>query len=32
VTHPVAAALSERPRDSRIALVVEGGGMRGAGA
>jgi predicted patatin/cPLA2 family phospholipase len=30
VTHPVAAALGERPRDARIALVVEGGGMRGA--
>jgi predicted patatin/cPLA2 family phospholipase len=30
VTHPVAAALRERPAGSRIALVVEGGGMRGA--
>jgi predicted patatin/cPLA2 family phospholipase len=30
VTHPVAAALRERPGGSRIALVVEGGGMRGA--
>jgi predicted patatin/cPLA2 family phospholipase len=30
LTHPVAAALRERPADSRIALVVEGGGMRGA--
>jgi predicted patatin/cPLA2 family phospholipase len=30
VTHPVAAALRSRPAGSRIALVVEGGGMRGA--
>jgi predicted patatin/cPLA2 family phospholipase len=30
VTHPVAAALRERPAAARIALVVEGGGMRGA--
>jgi predicted patatin/cPLA2 family phospholipase len=30
VTHPVIAALHERPPASRIALVVEGGGMRGA--
>jgi predicted patatin/cPLA2 family phospholipase len=30
LTHPVAAALRERPADSRIALVIEGGGMRGA--
>jgi predicted patatin/cPLA2 family phospholipase len=30
VTHPVAKALRERPVESRIALVVEGGGMRGA--
>ena len=28
--HPVAAALRERPPGARIALVVEGGGMRGA--
>jgi predicted patatin/cPLA2 family phospholipase len=28
--HPVVAALGERPPDARIALVVEGGGMRGA--
>jgi predicted patatin/cPLA2 family phospholipase len=30
VTHPVLAALRERPERARIALVVEGGGMRGA--
>jgi predicted patatin/cPLA2 family phospholipase len=30
VTHPVAAALLERPPGARVALVVEGGGMRGA--
>jgi predicted patatin/cPLA2 family phospholipase len=30
VTHPVAAALRERPTGARLALVVEGGGMRGA--
>ncbi len=30
MTHPVAAALRERPVGARIALVVEGGGMRGA--
>jgi predicted patatin/cPLA2 family phospholipase len=30
VTHPVAAALRERPTGARVALVVEGGGMRGA--
>jgi predicted patatin/cPLA2 family phospholipase len=30
VTHPVIAALREPPAGSRIALVVEGGGMRGA--
>jgi predicted patatin/cPLA2 family phospholipase len=30
VTHPVVAALRERPPDARIALVIEGGGMRGA--
>ena len=30
MTHPVVAALRERPAGSRIALVVEGGGMRGA--
>lgn len=28
--HPVVAALRERPNGARIALVVEGGGMRGA--
>jgi predicted patatin/cPLA2 family phospholipase len=28
--HPVARALRERPAGARIALVVEGGGMRGA--
>lgn len=28
--HPVAEALSERPPGSRLALVVEGGGMRGS--
>jgi predicted patatin/cPLA2 family phospholipase len=28
--HPVALALRERPEGARIALVVEGGGMRGA--
>jgi predicted patatin/cPLA2 family phospholipase len=28
--HPVIAALRERPAGARIALVVEGGGMRGA--
>jgi len=30
LTHPVAAALRKRPPGARIALVVEGGGMRGA--
>jgi predicted patatin/cPLA2 family phospholipase len=30
VPHPVLAALHERPPDARIALVIEGGGMRGA--
>jgi predicted patatin/cPLA2 family phospholipase len=30
MTHPVAAALRERPPGTRLALVVEGGGMRGA--
>jgi predicted acylesterase/phospholipase RssA len=30
VSHPVALALRERPPGARIALVVEGGGMRGA--
>ena len=30
MTHPVVAALRERPAAARIALVVEGGGMRGA--
>ena len=28
--HPVAAAIRDRPPGARIALVVEGGGMRGA--
>ena len=28
--HPVLAALRDRPSGSRVALVVEGGGMRGA--
>jgi predicted patatin/cPLA2 family phospholipase len=28
--HPVTAALRERPPGARVALVVEGGGMRGA--
>ncbi|HLI58433.1 MAG TPA: patatin-like phospholipase family protein [Solirubrobacteraceae bacterium] len=28
--HPVLAALRQRPPDARLALVVEGGGMRGA--
>ncbi len=28
--HPVVAALRERPPGARIALVIEGGGMRGA--
>ncbi len=28
--HPVAAALRDRPQDALLALVVEGGGMRGA--
>jgi predicted patatin/cPLA2 family phospholipase len=30
VDHPVIEALRERPEGSRLALVVEGGGMRGA--
>jgi predicted patatin/cPLA2 family phospholipase len=30
MTHPVIDALARRPRGARIALVVEGGGMRGA--
>jgi predicted patatin/cPLA2 family phospholipase len=30
VSHPVATALRERPPGARVALVVEGGGMRGA--
>jgi predicted patatin/cPLA2 family phospholipase len=30
VTHPVLAALRERPPGARVALAVEGGGMRGA--
>jgi predicted patatin/cPLA2 family phospholipase len=28
--HPVIAALAQRPPDARIAVVIEGGGMRGA--
>src|SRR3954471_16411737 len=28
--HPVIAALHDRPPGARVALVVEGGGMRGA--
>ena len=28
--HPVVAALRSRPEGARVALVVEGGGMRGA--
>jgi predicted patatin/cPLA2 family phospholipase len=30
MSHPVIGALRERPADARIALVIEGGGMRGA--
>src|SRR4051794_16193839 len=30
VTHPVLEALRDRPPGARLALVVEGGGMRGA--
>jgi len=30
VTHPVLAALHDRPPQARLALVIEGGGMRGA--
>lgn len=30
MTHPVVAALRDRPAGARIALVIEGGGMRGA--
>ena len=30
VLHPVAAAIRHRPPGARVALVVEGGGMRGA--
>src|ERR687889_796234 len=30
MTHPVVAALRDRPGGARVALVVEGGGMRGA--
>ena len=30
MTHPVIAALRSRPEGARVALVVEGGGMRGA--
>jgi predicted patatin/cPLA2 family phospholipase len=30
LSHPVIEALRNRPSDARIALVVEGGGMRGA--
>jgi predicted patatin/cPLA2 family phospholipase len=30
MSHPVASALRERPPGARVALVVEGGGMRGA--
>src|SRR5918994_4052855 len=30
MSHPVIAALRDRPPGARIALVVEGGGMRGA--
>ncbi len=30
VSHPVIDALRERPADARLALVIEGGGMRGA--
>src|SRR4051812_26363311 len=30
MSHPVIAALRERPPGARVALVVEGGGMRGS--
>lgn len=30
MTHPVLAALHDRPPHARLALVIEGGGMRGA--
>src|SRR4051794_7909969 len=30
MTHPVIAALRDRPRGAHVVLVVEGGGMRGA--
>ncbi len=30
MTHPVAAALRERPEGAWLAVVIEGGGMRGA--
>ena len=30
MAHPVIAALRDRPPGARIALVIEGGGMRGA--
>jgi predicted patatin/cPLA2 family phospholipase len=30
VTHPVVEALRTRPPDARLAVVIEGGGMRGA--
>src|SRR4051794_13027607 len=30
MTHPVLAALRDRPPGARVALVIEGGGMRGA--
>jgi predicted acylesterase/phospholipase RssA len=30
VTHPVVEALRRRPDGARIALAIEGGGMRGA--
>jgi predicted patatin/cPLA2 family phospholipase len=30
MTHPVLAALRERPAGARVAVVIEGGGMRGA--
>ena len=30
MTHPVVEALRERPDGARVALAIEGGGMRGA--
>src|SRR3954466_9326738 len=30
LSHPVLGALRERPAGARVALVIEGGGMRGA--